>query len=228
VGGEIVGSQDAVSAVTVALIWEDIVICSATVLDIDTVLTAAHCLDLSDEVVFGRDVTDPAAPRRKITGRAAAPGWDPSVYDRDPLPPNLNDVAVVHFEGGLPDGYRPVRLADATMTVPSELIIAGFGVDDGKGDTGEGRLRKANVMTLDAGFSQTELKIDAAHGIGDCSGDSGGPAFTLSDSGLVQVGIDNWGPGGCDQFGVYAKVAAHRDWIRQAIGDLRSPSLRRR
>src|SRR3954469_9997784 len=98
VGGTPVAASDPIAASTVALAWDDVLVCSGTVLDADLVLTAAHCLGDAREVVFGTDALSPEAPRRKITAVLAHPGFDLSRYDEDPVPRHLNDIAVVRIE----------------------------------------------------------------------------------------------------------------------------------
>src|SRR5207248_2437090 len=94
VGGEFVAPDDPIAASTAALMWDDLLVCSAAVLDVDILVTAAHCLGLPREAVFGNDAGRADAPRRKIVGVREAPGWDLSRYDQDPVPRGLYDIAV--------------------------------------------------------------------------------------------------------------------------------------
>jgi hypothetical protein len=229
VGGSPVPTGNPVEQSTAALVWEDVMVCSGVILDSDILLTAAHCLGEPKEVVFGIDAAASGATRRPITGALAHPGFDLASYDKDPIPANLDDIAVVRFDGGLPPGAMPALLAGSgSAFATGDLVtIAGFGVNDASSDTdsGIGRLRQARVAVLDASYSVSEFKIDATRGAGDCSGDSGGPAFADElTAPLTVLGIDNWGPGACSQFGVYARVSFHRAWIEQAILSLRTGS----
>jgi hypothetical protein len=142
------------------------------------------------------------------------------------IPRGLDDIAVVRIEGGLPPGARPALLPDAATALATgeSVVIAGYGADDGAEETGMGPLRRASVHVLDNEYDPSEFKIDAASGSGDCSGDSGGPAYALAAPGapLVVLGVDNWGEGECNLFGVYARVSFHRSWIEQASTELRS------
>lgn len=226
VGGTLVSEDDLVAASTVALMWEDVLVCSGTILDADLVLTAAHCLGLPTEVLFGPDSQSASAPRRKIVGQLAHPGFDITRYDQGPVSRGLDDVALVRIEGGLPAGARPAFLADAmtAFATGDSVVIAGYGASDGAEETGEGPLRQARVHVLDAGYDSSEFKIDAASGSGDCFGDSGGPAYAVAAPGapIVVLGVDNWGEGDCNRFGVYARASFHRAWIEQASAELRA------
>lgn len=56
-----------------------------------------------------------------------------------------------------------------------------------------------------------------------CQGDSGGPLFLKGDESKedVQVGVVSWGAGGCaaGSPGVYSRISAASDWIKQGICD---------
>jgi trypsin len=54
-----------------------------------------------------------------------------------------------------------------------------------------------------------------------CQGDSGGPMVVRDESGaFVQVGVVSWGSGcGSTTPGVYARVAAFKDWIAATIAN---------
>jgi len=59
-------------------------------------------------------------------------------------------------------------------------------------------------------------------GIDSCQGDSGGPLMVLdSDGQPYQIGIVSWGIGCAAprNYGVYTKVSAHADWMRELVGD---------
>ena len=56
-----------------------------------------------------------------------------------------------------------------------------------------------------------------------CQGDSGGPLFLKGGESRedVQVGVVSWGAGGCatGSPGVYSRISAASDWIKQGICD---------
>jgi secreted trypsin-like serine protease len=227
VGGTPVAPDDPIAAVTVALAWQDVVLCSGVLLDYDLVLTAAHCLSLADEVVFGTDAESESAPRRRILAKLAHPAFDAFRLEEDPMPRGLNDIALVRISSPLPLASRPAELlaASAPLENGEKVTIAGFGVDDAGALSGQGKLRKAEVRLLSNEYAASEFQIDASRGSGDCSGDSGGPAFVTRKGRLVVAGVDNWGPGLCDEFGVYARVGHHREWIEEASRELRRDTL---
>ena len=53
-----------------------------------------------------------------------------------------------------------------------------------------------------------------------CQGDSGGPLLLVGEKD-IQVGVVSWGAGGCASGtpGVYSRISAASDWIKQGICD---------
>ena len=53
-----------------------------------------------------------------------------------------------------------------------------------------------------------------------CQGDSGGPLLLVGEED-IQVGVVSWGAGGCASGtpGVYSRISAASDWIKQGICD---------
>jgi secreted trypsin-like serine protease len=108
VNGRAAGSRDQVAKSVVALVAEmseGQALCTGSLIDASTVLTAAHCVDHSPErlvVVFGSNVKGAAQNRvREATGFSQNSRW------KNPTSRGRGDLALVHFEGGLPSGYSP-------------------------------------------------------------------------------------------------------------------------
>lgn len=239
VGGVDVSNTDPDGASTVALVAtlaKGQSICTGSLLSASLIVTAAHCV--TDEtggvlnphaitVVFGSDVRArsrilvPAAGLRRHTG------YDPEASGKD-----LNDIALVSFEGGLPPGYRPAKLLSASTAIPKggAAVLVGYGVDTmAGGGSGAGILRKVTAEVADGKFGKTEVLIDQRNRKGACHGDSGGPAFARRGKSLLLWGVTNRsypddGPDDCAHYSVYTRISSQMAFIRAASRALRIPA----
>jgi secreted trypsin-like serine protease len=228
-GGQDVQANDPVASTTIALYDETSgSLCSGSLIADDTVLTAAHCVDPSSKelyVAFTKNISDKANLKKSEMVRA-------TLFQRHALyDPNQNeglnthDLAIVHFEGGLPIGYRTTTLSANVSSIQqkdAELIAAGYGVSNGFFNTGSGVLRKAKLLFRQL-HSQTEFRTGQdAQGV--CSGDSGGPLYQLLSGQLIQVGVASRVASKfltCRDYAVYTRVDSYKDWIAETTTKLR-------
>jgi len=210
-------------------------ICTGSLLAADTVVTAAHCVaeDLKAPVaaanmrlVFGLAVTSMTTtlpPLRTPSGYQYEPGWQGAVNGAE-SGEDTHDIAVIHFDGGLPPGYAPAEVLPANVPLPAgtQVTLAGYGVDNGVTDDGAGVLRIVTGVPILQPLGQTEEALDQSSGIGSCSGDSGGPAFLNVDGKNLLWGVTSRGDQTCAQFGIYTRITAYADFINSAQASLRA------
>jgi hypothetical protein len=210
-------------------------ICTGSLLAPDTLVTAAHCVaeDLKNPVlaanlrlVFGLAVTPTTTtlpPMRTPSGYLYEPGWQGAVNGAE-SGEDTHDIAVIHFDGGLPSGYAPATLLPASVPIDAgaEVTLAGYGVNDGVNDTGAGTLRIVNNVPVLQTLGETEVAMDQSGGVGSCSGDSGGPAFLNVDGKNLLWGVTSRGDKTCAQFGIYTRITAYADFVNGAEESLRS------
>lgn len=225
IGGSEVRSGSALTKSIVAL-YDSVQgqLCTGTLLPNNIVLTAAHCLSENPSdmvVIFGAKV-DRSAQMRKVTGARSHENY---LLRGNDLKDN-GDIAVVRFEGRAPIGYVPAEiLSDAKLLKNgASVLLAGYGISDGRGKTGGGTLRSVSVKIADAAYSETEVKLDQRQGRGACHGDSGGPAY-VSIAGKNYVwGVTSRGVEDifdlCNKFSVYTSIPAHRDWVQKMALEL--------
>jgi len=224
----IIGLDEGLGSSTVNL-------CTGVLLDKQTALTAAHCLDEADSfdqilVIFGDTIyTTDENRRTTATQYGVHPdyclgeeGCDQDVFDFgyvvldqpvmgiDPIPPLVDQEEW-----------------DELMTVDHEVLLVGFGatrdVETDDEDEPPTPLSmdevggKRSVTTVVSGLSDAGLELYAGdEGRDTCFGDSGGPVFAQLASGEWRlVGITSRGVSPCGTGrGIYGVPYAALPWIR--------------
>jgi len=216
----------------------DGVVCQATLLGPRTVLTVAHCVtkfDVSQEL----NATQSAAvddikviATGDIGGQKATKEMQVSKifvhpsYAKKRAPEN--NIAVLELKESLPPPYVLISQARASDPAPGTLAmvaaIAGSQFE----------FLEAKIPIVDYAVCRASMGPDvdpttnlcagfAAGGVDTCRGSSGGPLVVTDQAGRkYQVGITSWGVG-CglpNKYGVYTRVSAFADWIKQIVPDL--------
>ncbi|XP_071451579.1 trypsin-1-like [Hetaerina americana] len=196
--------------------------CGASILSENYAVTAAHCTDGASaeelSVRAGSSFVDSDGTIHQVTRIHQHPGFDINVLDGD------ISLLEVNPPFTLGSGVQPIALPDSDMKVPvgSSADVSGWGTTTEGGSLPE-QLRHVVVQIADqeecnnAYGSITDNMICAgAPGKDSCQGDSGGP---LVEDGKL-VGIVSFGYGCAEPGypGVYTRVTALRDWIKQEAG----------
>lgn len=245
IGGHPAQAGDAIASSTVLIVGElapakaggqpQQYICTGSLLAADIVVTAAHCVaeDINNPVnaanmrlVFGLAVTPTTTtlpPLRTPTGYVYNPGWQGAVNGAE-SGSDTHDIAILHFDGGLPAGYAPATLLPASdpITAGMTVTLAGYGVSNGVKDTGAGTLRIVNNVPVEQTLGRTEVVMNQTGGVGSCSGDSGGPAFLNVNGQELLWGVTSRGDKTCAQVGIYTRISPYMNFINSAEQTLRS------
>ncbi len=194
----------------------------------------------SIELVFGTDdITGVSRPMvRRVAVRMIHEGWTGSSK-------NGNDIALLRIQSTWPGDLARISVSPVSDAAPRALA-AGFGLlaDPSSGgdaagwESPEGRVqagsKKLQEVLLPVVSAEKCAKANAAlngttqlcagfdvGGKDSCQGDSGGPLSAVDAGGCpYQIGIVSFGDG-CGRksaYGVYTRVSAFADWMRQRTG----------
>ena len=199
--------------------------CGSSLVHADILLTAGHCANAflpGNKVYLNpllRDGTD-AMEERTIVSVLKHPLHNTvTSYNYDFLLVKLDSPSAATTAAYNSDPSLP--------TDSSQVTAIGFG-KQAVGGSLSSTLQKVTVKVVDSetchSYYNTKLVDDTmicAGGIYDgkdtCQGDSGGPLF---DENGVIVGLTSWGYGCATSPGVYARISAGADFIREGICQL--------
>lgn len=231
--GVTVRADDPIAATTVAIINQsqgEISLCSGSIIAPDLVVTAGHCVGperAGMRVAFTTDIRRPGGTVVPVAGYVR-----PKDYGHMNGQEDMNDIALIRFDGGLPAGYKVARmLEDESLLKNGEKVtLAGYGVSNGHipndpSGAGAGVLRRVDVTIAQAAYGKTEVVMDQTHGRGACHGDSGGPAFLKQGGSYLLFGVTSRGTAvGADECAgasIYTSILAHSQFLKDAAAGLR-------
>ena len=218
VNGKSLPPRNPVAKSVVALVSdrsEGQALCTGTILDEQNILTAAHCVDRNSEhiyIVFRNRLTKAMKDDvRSADDFLQLPEWKKSKGES-------GDIAVIHFTGGLPEGYQAVQLADSSvqLQVGEEVVMAGYGVSHPEKDAGSGALRETKT-TITGSMNRNQIATDGRLS-SVCFGDSGGPAFVHDGAQWIQWGVAHAVSNrDCDETSLHTSIVPYQRWIRSAM-----------
>lgn len=166
-------------------------VCSGTVIAPHAVLTAAHCVTGTLEVLVGNERLVPIAT-------FVAPGFDATTL--------ANDVAIVVFDRALAVAAKPLAMAPPPVGATMQLV--------GFGRTAPDDLGPFEQRTGDATIAESAPTGIVSHGPAfTCEGDSGGPALVAD----VVVGVTSSGDAACAEHSRHVRISDHLTFIEAVV-----------
>ncbi len=214
--------------------------CTGSLLADNIVLTAAHCTAANPNFIFlyfsaksadlkTLSLKDPLL--RRVVGGKVGSAW-PKLQAAQQS--DWGDIALLRFEGGLPEGYQLARLLPKGQELKARqtVTLAGFGLTDGVRNTETDKLLRVDIPIADPNYSRSEMLVDSGNGKGPCHGDSGGPAYVQINGQRYVAGTTSRADRKTDPLGqcigdtVYTKVQPYLTWIANSMKSLQSPAFK--
>ena len=236
-GGKAVGNGDVIAKTLAAVLDQSSTgahLCTAIALAPRLMLTAAHCTDggtTGVRVIFATSLTDVPLERVRNVKAIQRPKPTPEAKGSFAYN-NPDDVALIVLDSPAPPGTIFATLSDADGT--GAVRIAGYGASSDLRNAGFGKAQLGFDRTLRSGKTSLVAKgavltADQTRGSGVCTGDSGGPAFTMQGKSLsiagVLIGVS--APKSVNDYcrgsAHYVSIARWRSWIVSTAKSLGQP-----
>ncbi|MBS1972362.1 MAG: trypsin-like serine protease [Bdellovibrionales bacterium] len=214
--------------------------CTGSLLANNIVLTAAHCTAANPNYIFlyfssksadlkTLSLKDPLV--RRVVGGKVGSAWPKLTQNQQS---DWGDIALLRFEGGLPEGYQLAQLLPKEQELKAQqtVTLAGFGLTDGVHNVQTDKLLKVDIPIADPNYSRSEMLVDSGNGKGPCHGDSGGPAYVTINGQHYVAGTTSRADSKTDPLGqcigdtVYTKVQPYLTWIANSMKALQSPTFK--
>ncbi|MBC7420590.1 MAG: trypsin-like serine protease [Bdellovibrio sp.] len=157
IGGTEVSSESPISRFTVGLYDKKThFICTGSLIRENLIVTAAHCIESDAKnivIIFGLDFSAYDSNNLKSLRTATSVQVHPDFKKEPTSDLDWNDIALVQFSGGLPDGFSPVKiLKDSNLLQAGTSVqMAGYGASGAQLEEVTLKKGKKFQQALDAG-----------------------------------------------------------------------------
>ncbi len=198
--------------------FNDVFNCGGVLVDVDFVLTAAHCVHKDGQLVAANQVSivagrhdrsqalDAALNKRGIAQIIRHPNYTGQCCDYD--------VALLRLSQPLEESASLRAIALHTDTAPLDVgvsgVASGWGLDQ-PGGTPSSVLKMATLTVTEDLSEYPYFLATGGNGQAICFGDSGGPFVIDTAAGPRLAGIASFG--GCAPGGGFARVSSVAQWV---------------
>lgn len=233
INGQATGYKEFIGVVGIVYDVGDgyISLCSASLIDPEVLLTAGHCVYSIDDdgnveinavsspskisIHNGSTINyfKPIAHATKIIAHEDWGGYFESFGYYD-------DIALIKLDKRLTD-LEIYGLRNNPLEEEGDVgTIVGYGITgDDKTDSGTHRKGTETIIDMNEVMRRSFTADSPSN---TCSGDSGGPFFTVQSNNLVISGVTSFHPGngGCTTENEFIHVLSYRDWIDEKMNEL--------
>jgi len=223
VGGTIV--PDGEWRDTAAILFDGSAECTGVLVAPNVVLTAGHCAGGITQVQLDSNDLREQGERIDVIQETAYPRWFQS-----------HDITVLVLDH---DSVVPPRqigngcIAERYLVNGAPVQIVGYGATDEQGNVYPNEMHEARTTITDFDCESVDRGCEPSispggelgaggMGIDTCFGDSGGPAYLVTDRGDFLVGLTSRGWSDvtvpCADGGIYVRPDAVMDWIETTAG----------
>ena len=201
-------------------------LCTATLVDSEVLLTAAHCVDdagPNDLFYVGSNINDATwNDLYEIEDAYDHPQYNPNAQ-------NTHDVAVLILREPLLT-VDPIPVNTQSFTnqwIGDWFHYVGFGSNTTYSGGGAGQKREADIQVYDY---YTYEYIHYTTGTNTCAGDSGGPGMVELDGQWYVAGVNSTvgatqhGQDPCHGFGIEMRVDTELEWLDNYFDPHQSPA----
>ncbi len=194
-------------------------VCTGSVVDDYVVLTAAHCVDDSNEnhyqVAGGTDPFNDADWVVDVAEVAEHPDYDDSTLE--------HDVGIIVLQESPP--VTPLAwqktVNNSVYAEGTSFTAVGYGVTSESGSDDSGIKRTVQLTITDVGYDAF-LYGSASKNI--CSGDSGGPSLKTIGGVETVIGTVSYGDQNCNEFGGSMRTDDNAEFIGSFTGYVPPPT----